>query len=102
LINDEISYSLFKLLESNPDISQREVAKRLGASLGKANYCIRSLVAKGWIKAVNFKNSNNKMAYTYYLTPRGIEAKGRVSRRFLDQKMTEWEALRGEIERLHK
>ena len=102
MIGDEISYGLFKLLEANPDIPQREAAKRLGVSLGKVNYCLRSLVAKGWIKAVNFKNSNNKMAYTYLLTPQGIEAKTAVTRRFLHQKMQEYEALRDEIERTYK
>jgi EPS-associated MarR family transcriptional regulator len=102
MITDETSYSLFKLLEANPDISQREAAKQLGASLGKVNYCIRSLIAKGWIKAVNFKNSNNKMAYTYLLTARGIEAKTAVTQRFLDRKMKEYEALRIEFEREYK
>jgi EPS-associated MarR family transcriptional regulator len=102
MIGDEISYGLFKLLEANPDIRQREAAQRLGVSLGKVNYCLRSLVAKGWIKAVNFKNSNNKMAYTYLLTPQGIEAKTAVTRRFLHRKMKEYEALRDEIERTYK
>jgi EPS-associated MarR family transcriptional regulator len=102
MIGDEISYGLFKLLETNPDIPQREAAKRLGVSLGKVNYCLRSLVAKGWIKAVNFKNSNNKMAYTYFLTPQGIEAKTAVTRRFLQRTMQEYEALRDDIERTYK
>jgi len=102
MIGDEISYGLFKLLEANPDIRQREVAKHLGVSLGKVNYCLRSLVAKGWIKTVNFKNCNNKMAYAYLLTPRGIEAKAAVTRRFLQRKMEEYEALRDEIERAHE
>jgi EPS-associated MarR family transcriptional regulator len=102
MIGDEINYGLFKLLEANPDIRQREAAKRLGVSLGKVNYCLRMLVAKGWIKAVNFKNSNNKMAYTYLLTPQGIEAKTAVTRRFLHRKMKEYEALRDEIERTYK
>lgn len=101
IIEDDINYGLFKLLEANPDIRQRDVAKRLGVSLGKVNYCLRSLVTKGWIKAVNFKNSNNKMAYTYFLTPEGIEAKAAVTRRFLHRKMKEYEALRDEIERTH-
>ena len=102
MIEDEISYSLFKLLERTPDIRQREVAKQLGVSLGKVNYCLKSLVAKGWIKAVNFKNSNNKIAYTYFFTPQGIEAKTAITRRFLHRKMKEYEALRDEIKRNHK
>jgi len=102
VIGDEISYGLLKLLAANPDIRQREVAKQLGVSLGKVNYCLRSLIAKGWIKAVNFKNSNNKMAYTYLLTPRGIDAKAAVTRRFLYRKMKEYETLRDEIERAHE
>lgn len=99
MIQDEIGYELFKLLDANPDIRQREVARQLGVSLGKVNYCLKVLIEKGWIKAINFKNSKNKMAYAYMLTPRGIEAKTAVTRRFLHRKMKEYQALRDEIER---
>jgi EPS-associated MarR family transcriptional regulator len=76
------------------------VAKELGISLGKVNYCLRALVDKGWIKAANFKNSRNKSAYMYLLTRRGFEEKTRITARFLQRKVREYEALRTEIEQL--
>ena len=100
MLSEEVRYKLLKLLEPNPHMSQREVARKLGVSLGKANYCLRALVDKGWIKASNFKNSKNKTAYMYLLTPRGIEAKARVTTRFLQSKMREYEDLRAEIEQM--
>jgi EPS-associated MarR family transcriptional regulator len=100
MLSEEVRYRLLKLLEPNPHLSQREVAKELGISLGKVNYCLRALSDKGWIKAANFKNSRNKSAYMYLLTPRGIEEKTRVTARFLQRKVREYEALRTEIEQL--
>jgi EPS-associated MarR family transcriptional regulator len=100
MLSEETRYRLLKLLAPNPHLSQREVAKELGISLGKVNYCLRALVEKGWIKAANFKNSKNKAAYMYLLTPRGIEAKARVTSQFLQRKVREYEALRTEIEQL--
>src|SRR5262245_27602031 len=97
MLNEEVRYKLLTLLEPNPRLSQREVARELGISLGKVNYCLKALVDKGWIKAANFKNSKNKTAYMYLLTPRGIEEKARVTARFLQIKMREYEALRDEI-----
>jgi EPS-associated MarR family transcriptional regulator len=100
MLTDEVRYKLLKLLEPNPELSQREVARALGISLGKVNYCLKALVEKGWIKAANFKNSKNKAAYTYLLTPRGIEGKARFTGQFLKIKMREYEALRAEIEQI--
>jgi EPS-associated MarR family transcriptional regulator len=100
MLPDEVRYRLLTLLEPNPRLSQREVARELGFSLGKVNYCLRSLVERGWIKAANFRNSQNKMAYMYLLTPRGIEEKARVTVRFLQIRMREYEALGQEIERI--
>src|SRR5579863_8718175 len=100
MLTDEIRYKLLKLLELNPELSQREVARELGISLGKVNYCLKSLVDKGWIKAANFKNSANKTAYMYLLTPRRIDEKTRVTVRFLQSKMREYEALRSEIKQI--
>jgi EPS-associated MarR family transcriptional regulator len=102
VITDEVRYHLLKLLGANPSMSQRDVAKELGISLGKVNYCLKSLVERGWIKASNFKNSRNKMAYMYLLTPGGIEAKAGLTLRFLQGKMREYEALRAEIERIRE
>lgn len=76
------------------------MASSLGLSLGKANYCLRALIARGLVKAVNYRNSNNKLSYLYLLTPAGIAAKSDMTRQFLARKMTEFEALRLEIEQL--
>jgi EPS-associated MarR family transcriptional regulator len=100
VLSEEVRYRLLKLLEPNPHLSQREVARELGISVGKVNYCLRALVDKGWIKAGNFKNSRNKSAYVYLLTARGFEEKTRVTARFLQRKVREYEALRTEIEEL--
>ncbi|MBL4782710.1 MAG: MarR family EPS-associated transcriptional regulator [Porticoccaceae bacterium] len=100
MMTEEIDYKVFKLLEENPKISQRELAAALGVSLGKTNYCIKALVRKGLVKANNFKNSANKRAYIYVLTPKGLEAKAKISVRFLVRKVEEYEALRLEIEEL--
>lgn len=100
MLTDEVRYKLLKLLEPNPRLSQREVARELGISLGKVNYCLNALVDRGWIKAANFKNSRNKTGYMYLLTPRGFEEKARVTARFLQMKMREYEALKTEIEQI--
>ncbi|HET9389246.1 MAG TPA: MarR family EPS-associated transcriptional regulator [Steroidobacteraceae bacterium] len=100
MLNEETHYKLMRLLEANPGMSQRDVARALGISLGKVNYCVRALLGKGWIKAANFKNSHNKAAYMYLLTPRGIEEKARLTLRFLKIKIGEYEKLRLEIEQM--
>jgi EPS-associated MarR family transcriptional regulator len=100
MLTDEVRYKLLMLLESNPTVSQRDAARELGISLGKLNYCLKAVVDKGWVKASNFKNSQNKIAYMYLLTPRGIKEKGRVTVRFLHRKMEDYESLRAEIERI--
>jgi EPS-associated MarR family transcriptional regulator len=97
---EETRYELIRLLETNPEMSQRDVARKLGISLGKTNYCLRALILKGWIKAANFKNSRNRVAYMYKLTPRGIEEKAKLTLRYLQIKVREYETLRVEIERL--
>lgn len=102
MLSDEYRYKILKELEANPEISQRELAKELGISLGKANFCIQALIEKGLIKARNFKNSHNKKAYIYYLTPKGIEDKARVTMQFLKIKMDEYYELKTEIERLQQ
>ena len=87
-------------LEDHPDITQRELAIALGISLGKTNYCLKALINKGLIKAKNFKNNDNKRAYLYILTPKGIETKTRISVNYLRRKIAEYEALSTEIEQL--
>lgn len=100
MLTDEYRYKILKQLEHNPEISQRDLAKGLGISLGKANFCIKSLVEKGLIKANNFRNSQNKKAYFYYLTPKGMEEKANITLRFLKCKKAEYEELKKEIEQL--
>ena len=97
---EESHYKVLKILEQNPQISQRELASELGVSLGKVNYCVKALVDKGLVKAKNFKNSANKRAYFYVLTSKGVKEKSRISVRFLQHKMEEYEVLRREIEEL--
>ncbi len=98
--DDEIHYKVMRLIESNAHLSQREVARELGVSVGKVNYCVRALIDRGFVKARNFKNSNNKVAYMYLMTPRGIREKSRLAMRFLGIKMREYELLRADIERM--
>ena len=102
MLTDEYRSKILRILEEDPQISQRELARQLDISLGKANYCLQALIEKGWIKANNFKNSNNKKAYMYLLTQRGVVEKTRVTARFLKRKMTEYEALQREIEILRR
>lgn len=101
-MTDELRYKLLKALEANPNASQRELSNALGISLGKTNFCIKALLDIGWIKANNFKNSQNKLAYRYLLTPRGVEEKLVITKRFLKNKLNEYEALELEIEALRQ
>lgn len=91
-----------RLLGAQPELSQRELAAFLGMSLGKANYCLRALIDKGFVKAENYRNSKNKLAYFYLLTPKGLAAKAELTRQFLALKVHEYEELRLEIERLQQ
>jgi EPS-associated MarR family transcriptional regulator len=102
VLTDEYRYKLLQLLDANPQISQRELARALGISLGKVNYCLNALMEKGFVKARNFKNNKNKRAYMYYLTPRGFQEKATVTVRFFRRKLAEFEALRSEIEHLRR
>jgi EPS-associated MarR family transcriptional regulator len=97
---DEIRYRFLKYIEEHPGATQRQVASALGVSVGKANYCLRAVIEKGWVKARNFRNSNNKSAYLYVLTPRGIEEKINVTVAFLRRKRNEYDLLAQEIQSL--
>lgn len=98
--SEESSLQVLRLLEKNPELTQRELAAQLGVSLGKANYCVQALLEKGFIKLQNFRGSRNKLAYAYLLTPAGVAAKSSIAVRFLQIKMAEYERLRKEIEQL--
>lgn len=102
MLDDTTGYGLLKTLENNPDLSQRDLAKRLGVSLGKINFCLNALIAKGCLKVSNFRNSDNKLGYTYLLTPKGVEQKARMTVEFLQLKVQEYERLRSEIEDLKR
>jgi EPS-associated MarR family transcriptional regulator len=102
MLDETTSYGLLKTLEENPGLSQRDLAKRLGVSLGKVNFCLNALVEKGSIKINNFRNSDNKLAYAYLLTPHGVEQKARMTVEFLKIKVHEYERLRKEIAELKR
>lgn len=99
-LNDDVHYRLLKLIAERPQASQRQLSEALGISLGKINYCVKALLDQGWIKATNFKNNKNKLAYAYLLTPSGIDAKARITARFLKSKIAEYQMLKAEIEQL--
>ena len=88
------------LIEQNPNVSQRDIAGKLGVSLGGINYCIKALIEKGYVKVSNFTEHRNKLAYVYFLTPKGIVAKTALTAMFLKRKLAEYDALRKEIESL--
>lgn len=100
MLTDEYRYKILKLIEADSEISQRELAKALGISLGKTNFCLKALIEKGLLKVSNFKNNKNKLAYMYLLTPSGIEEKSMITVRFLKAKIAEYEALSAEIKLL--
>jgi EPS-associated MarR family transcriptional regulator len=100
VLSDENRYQLLKLLEENPEMSQRQIASALGLSLGKVNFCLRALIDVGAVKVANFNRNPNKKAYVYLLTLKGIEEKGRVTLRFLAKKQAEYELLKQEISEL--
>ena len=97
---EDTHYRALALLESSPDLSQRELARELGISLGGVNYALRALIEKSMLKAQNFSSSDKKLAYAYILTPKGLAEKSLLTARFLRRKMDEYEALKAEIESL--
>jgi len=102
VLSEDLRYKLLKLLAEEPQISQRDLACRLGISVGKANYCLSALVDKGLVKINNFRKANNKLAYAYLLTPRGIEEKAQITVSFLQRKIREYGELQEEIEVLRQ
>lgn len=102
VLTDEIRYRLFKQLEQNPNLTQRELAAVLGISLGKTNYCLNALIKKGWIKARNFSRSHSKLGYAYFLTKKGVEEKARVTVQFFKYKQQEYDELVKELDTLRQ
>ncbi len=101
-LQEDTYFRVMRLLQENPDLTQRELAQKLGVSVGGLNYCLKALMEKGLVKMQNFQQSKNKFGYVYVLTPRGISEKAALTNRFLKRKMEEYEALKAEIEALRK
>ncbi|MBN1663340.1 MAG: MarR family EPS-associated transcriptional regulator [Deltaproteobacteria bacterium] len=101
LQNEEL-LKVLREINDNPEITQRELSSRLGISLGKINFLLKASIQKGLIKVHNFKKSNNKIAYLYFITPQGLEEKTRTAHYFLKRKVKEYEKLQEEIALLKK
>ncbi len=97
---DAVGFRVMRLVEANPHLTQRELARELGLSLGRINYCLAALAERGLIKIENFRGSETKWRYAYILTPLGLAQKAAMASRFLTRKMREYDALRAEIEAL--
>lgn len=98
--SDELQLKILRLVEADPSLSQRQMAKKLGVSVGGVNYCLKALAEIGWIKVGNFARSTHKLGYAYILTPRGIHEKTKITARFLSEKRAEYDALLREIKLL--
>jgi EPS-associated MarR family transcriptional regulator len=97
-INPDVYFRVLYLLEEEPELTQRELAKKLGISLGGVNYCLKALIEIGYIKVGNFSKSPNKSLYLYMLTPQGVSEKAKLTASFLKRKMAEYKSLKKEIE----
>ena len=100
--NQEFEYHALKILEQQPNLTQRQLAKKLGVSLGKTHYLLKSLIDVGWVKLDNFQRSDNKLGYSYLLTPKGITEKAGITSRFLLRKQREYAKLQLEIVKLQE
>ena len=98
----EIRYRLLKILAREPQLGQREMAKRMGISLGKVNFCVSELAAKGWIKITRLKSARKKIPYIYMLTPKGLEEKRKLTVRFLKRKLSEYEEIKMQISEIYQ
>ena len=98
--NDDTLFWTLKVLQENPGVTQRTLAKEVGINVSTINFCLKALVEKGWIKIGNFTNNPNQLGYAYLLTPTGVAEKAALTKRFLYRKMAEYERLREEIEAL--
>lgn len=99
---EDSHFRILQLLEENPNMSQREMAKALGLSLGGLNYCLQALLTRGWIKIQNFHANPRKLTYAYLLTPSGFAHKASLTAAFLKRKLEEYERLKIEIATLQQ
>ncbi len=97
---EDTYFRVLRILKENPDLTQRELAEKLGVSVGSLNYCLKALIEKGWIKMQNFSQSKNKFGYMYILTPHGIAVKAALANNFLKRKLVEYAAIKAEIDSL--
>lgn len=97
-IDPDVHFRVLHLLQEEPKLTQRDLAKKLGISLGGVNYCLKALIDIGHIKAGNFSKNPNKSLYLYLLTPKGISKKAILTAGFLKRKMAEYQAIKKEIE----
>jgi len=102
MLREDVNFRVMRLLKDNPDLTQRELADKVGISLGGLNYCLRALIKKGLVKMNNFADSKNKFGYVYVLTPTGMSEKAAITHRFLRRKMEEYESLKAEIDVLRQ
>ena len=102
MVDQELEYRALKILEQQPDLTQRQLAAELGVSLGKTHYLVNSLIDVGWVKLDNFQRSDNKWGYAYLLTPKGIVEKAAITARFLVRKKQEFNNLQLEIQQLQE
>jgi EPS-associated MarR family transcriptional regulator len=100
MVNQEIHYHLLNLMAANPRLRQRDMARDMGISVGKVNYCIAELTKKGLVKIKRFQEAKAKRSYAYILTPKGMEEKGRITIQFLKRKLHEYEQIKQQIEAL--
>ncbi|MCG5541974.1 MULTISPECIES: MarR family EPS-associated transcriptional regulator [unclassified Halorhodospira] len=98
--SEELHLQVLRLLDQNPNLSQRQIARELGLSVGKTNYAVRAVISRGWVKAQNFSNAPDKRRYLYRLTPAGVSEKAQLAYRHLQRKRAEHEQLMAEIEAL--
>lgn len=101
-LQEDTYFRVMRILQESPEITQRELAEKLGVSVSGLNYCLKALIDKGWVKIHNFSNNKNKLSYAYLLTPAGIAQKASLTSRFLKRKMKEYEALKQEIKLMKK
>lgn len=96
-LQEDTTFRVLRMLQDNPDMTQREIAEKLGISTSGLNYCLKALIDKGWVKVQNFSQSKNKFGYIYVLTPQGLAEKAQLTSRFLKRKLDEYDALQAEI-----
>jgi EPS-associated MarR family transcriptional regulator len=99
-LQEDTNFRVLRLLEENPNVTQREIAQKLGISTSGLNYCLNALIDKGWVKMHNFSQSKHKLGYAYLLTPHGIVEKASLTSVFLQRKMREYEEMKQEIDSL--